>query len=126
VRTNANSARWYLSPGHAVAGAANIAHAGRVWQYTQGRARAEQGTATSGVLNYGVSNGAQPFSFQGVINNNIYSEIDNKVRQDVESRIAVRTYYETYVRSAWKELLCMCFLRERSTPCFSCWVGTVC
>jgi hypothetical protein len=79
VRTNANSARWYLSPGHAIAGAANVGYSGRVWQYTQGRARAEQGTATSGVLNYGISNAAQPFTFQGVLNNNIYSEIDNRV-----------------------------------------------
>lgn len=82
VRVNANSARWYLAPGHAIAGAANIGQSGRVWQYTQGRSRAEQGTAEVGVLNYGVSNGAQPFTFQGSIANNIYSEIDNRANAD--------------------------------------------
>lgn len=81
VRTNANAARWYLAPGHAIAGAVNVGKSGRVQQFTQGRARAEQGTATTGVLNYGLANGVNPFSFQGVINNNIYSEIDQRVSQ---------------------------------------------
>jgi len=83
VRTNANSARWYLSPGHAIAGAANIVKAGRVYQYTQGRSRAEQGTATSGILNYGVSNGAGgPFTFKNAFANSIYSETDHRVNAD--------------------------------------------
>jgi len=35
VRSNANSGRWYMSPGTAVSGAANIGYSGRVYQYTQ-------------------------------------------------------------------------------------------
>lgn len=65
-------------------GSANIVKAGRVWEYTQGRVRAEQGTATSGILNYGVSNGFLPFTFQNAIRNNIYSETDHKVRSGLE------------------------------------------
>jgi len=82
VRTNANSGRWYISPGHAIAGAANVVKAGRVYQYTQGRARSDQGTATSGVLNYGVSNGNNNFNFKGYYNNAMYSEVDHKVNND--------------------------------------------
>lgn len=86
MRTNANSARWYLSPGHAIAGLANVARSGRLAQFSQGRARAEQGSANTGVLTYGVSNGVNPFQFQGVINNNIYSEVDNRVSQTVNGK----------------------------------------
>jgi hypothetical protein len=80
VRVNANSARWYLSPGHAVGLAANIGNAARVEQFTQMRARAEQGTATGGLLSYGVTNGQYPFQARGLVPNQIYSETDNKVR----------------------------------------------
>jgi hypothetical protein len=82
VRANANSARWYMSPGTAVAGAANVGYSGRVYQYTQGRARASLGTANTGVLNYGIANGATPLSIK-LIPNNIYSEIDQKANSDL-------------------------------------------
>jgi len=70
-----------MSPGHAVAGTANVGSSGRVYMFTQGRARSSLGAATSGVLNYGVSNGATPFAIK-LVNNNIYSEIDNKANND--------------------------------------------
>jgi hypothetical protein len=58
----------------------NVGKSGRVAQFTQGRSRAEQGSATTGVLNYGVSNGQNPFGGAIFTNlNNIYSEIDNRV-----------------------------------------------
>lgn len=76
VRTNSNSARWYMSPGHAIAGAVNAGRSGRIYQFTQGRARSSLGTATTGVLNWGVSNGVTPFAVK-LVPNNIYSEIDN-------------------------------------------------
>eukprot|EP00775_Hariotina_reticulata_P003102 gene3102-3381_t len=82
VRSNANSGRWYMSPGTAVSGAANIGYSGRIYQFTQGRSRAELGTAEGGVLNWGISNGVSPLSVK-LIPNNIYSEIDNKVNNDI-------------------------------------------
>jgi hypothetical protein len=48
----------------------------------QGRARAELGTAEGGVLNWGISNGVSPLSVK-LIPNNIYSEIDHKVNNDI-------------------------------------------
>lgn len=87
VRTDANSARWYMSPGHAIAGAANIARSGRIYMYTKGRARAELGTATSGILNWGVSNGVTPWASKQ-IPNNIYSELDHKVNNDAGNAAA--------------------------------------
>jgi hypothetical protein len=80
VRVNANAARWYLSPGHAVALAANIGNSARVDQFTQVRSRAEQGTATGGLLSYGVTNANMPFQSRGFNLNQIYSETDHKVR----------------------------------------------
>jgi hypothetical protein len=80
VRVNANSARWYLSPGHAIGLAANIGNSARVDQFTQMRSRAEQGTATGGILSYGVTNGNMPFQARGLNANQIYSETDGKVR----------------------------------------------
>lgn len=83
VRTNSGSSRWYLSPGHSFAGAVNVGKSGRVAQFTQGRSRAEQGSATTGVLNYGVSNGQNPFGGNIFGNlNNIYSEVDNRATID--------------------------------------------
>lgn len=78
VRSNANAARWYMSPGHAVAGAANIGRSGRIYQFTQGRSRANLGTASSGVLNWGVSNGVTPYGVK-LLPNSIYSELDHTV-----------------------------------------------
>lgn len=61
-------------------GSVNVVKGARVNQYTQGRARAEQGTAESGILNYGVANGVVgPFTFKGALPNSIYSETDHKV-----------------------------------------------
>jgi hypothetical protein len=99
VRTDATSSRWYLSPGHAVAGAVNVGKGGRAKQYTEGRARAEQGSATTGVLTYGVASGINPFTFFNVVNNNIFSEIDNRVR------------------SSWSCCCCCCKGASR------CWLG---
>jgi hypothetical protein len=87
VRSNANSARWYMSPGHAIAGAANIARSGRVYQFTQGRSRSSLGTAQSGILNWGLSNGISPWQSK-LIPNNIYSEIDHKVNNDAGNAAA--------------------------------------
>ncbi|WIA23801.1 hypothetical protein OEZ85_013477 [Tetradesmus obliquus] len=87
VRTNANSARWYMSPGHAISGAANIARSGRVAQFTQGRSRSSLGTAQGGVLNWGLSTGVVPWAAK-LIPNNIYSEIDQKVNNDAGNAAA--------------------------------------
>ncbi|KAF6264586.1 hypothetical protein COO60DRAFT_72209 [Scenedesmus sp. NREL 46B-D3] len=62
VRTNANSARWYMSPGHAVSGVANIARSGRVFQYSEGRTRSSLGTSTGGVLNWGCPTASLPLA----------------------------------------------------------------
>lgn len=87
VRTNAASARWYMSPGHAISGAANIARSGRVAQFTQGRSRSSLGTAQGGVLNWGLSTGTVPWAAK-LIPNNIYSEIDHKVNNDAGNAAA--------------------------------------
>lgn len=52
VRHRANAARWYMAPGHAIGGSANIGRSGRIYQYTQGRVRSDLGSSTSGILNW--------------------------------------------------------------------------
>ncbi|KAF8060350.1 hypothetical protein HT031_004886 [Scenedesmus sp. PABB004] len=87
VRMNANSAKWYMAPGHAIGGAANIQRTGRLYQFTQGRTRSDLGTAQGGVLNWGVSNGVTPWAAK-LVPNNIYSEIDNTVNNDAGNAAA--------------------------------------
>jgi hypothetical protein len=60
VRSAADSARWYMSPGNAASGATNIGQGGQVTLYTVNRARSSLGAATGGTLNYGVSRGTFP------------------------------------------------------------------
>eukprot|EP00775_Hariotina_reticulata_P003999 gene3999-4249_t len=60
VRSTADSARWYMSPGSAASGAANIGQGGQVTLHTVNRARSSLGAASGGVLKYGISNGAFP------------------------------------------------------------------
>lgn len=60
VDSRANSAKWYMAPGNAVAGGEAIGTGGHVGLDTDVRARADLGTATSGVLNVARSNGVQP------------------------------------------------------------------
>ena len=60
VDSRANSAKWYMAPGNAVAGGENIAKGGYLNLDTDVRARADLGTATSGVINIAKSNGARP------------------------------------------------------------------
>jgi hypothetical protein len=60
IDSRANSAKWYMAPGHAVAGGEAIGIGGHVVEASDVRARADLGTATSGVLNVAKSNGAQP------------------------------------------------------------------
>lgn len=57
VRSDANSARWYMSPGHAISGAVNIGRGGRAKAYTENRARSSIGTAMGGVLIHNIGSG---------------------------------------------------------------------
>jgi hypothetical protein len=87
VRSNAAAARWYMSPGHAISGSANVGRSGRVAQFTQVRSRASLGTAQGGALNWGLSTGVAPWASK-LVPNNIYSEIDQKVNADAGNAAA--------------------------------------
>ncbi|WIA23816.1 hypothetical protein OEZ85_013487 [Tetradesmus obliquus] len=50
VKSTAYASRWYMAPGHAISGIANIGRGGRAASYNWNRARASLGSATAGVL----------------------------------------------------------------------------
>lgn len=59
ARADANAARWYMAPGHAVSGVTNIGRGGRAFTYTRSRTRSDLGSATGGVLAIGRGTGVQ-------------------------------------------------------------------
>jgi len=97
IDSRANSAKWYMAPGNSVAGGEALGRGGHVNLYSDVRARADLGTATSGVLNIAKSNGAQPVWFEllptgsgtnGGASNIIYSMTNNDPRADAGAAIA--------------------------------------
>jgi len=97
VDARANSAKWYMAPGHAVAGGEAFGQGGHVAITTDVRARADLGTATSGVLNVAKSNGAQPIFWDILpvenqvsngFGNTVFSQTNNDPRSDAGAAIA--------------------------------------
>jgi hypothetical protein len=97
VDSRANSAKWYMAPGNAVAGGEAIGIGGHVVEATDVRARADLGTATSGVLNVAKSNGVQQtwwdlLPLEANLNNGfgnvIFSSTNNNPRTDAGAAIA--------------------------------------
>lgn len=59
VDARANSAKWYMAPGNAVAGGEALGQGGHVQMKADVRGRADLGTSTTGVLAVGKSSGVQ-------------------------------------------------------------------
>jgi hypothetical protein len=96
VDSRANSAKWYMAPGNAVAGGEAVGKGGHVVLNTDVRARADLGTATSGVLNVAKSNGVQQTwwdqlpveaNINNGFSNTIYSITNNDPRSDAGAAI---------------------------------------
>lgn len=98
VRSDSNAARWYMSPGHAVSGIANIGRGGGVVAYSENRARSSLGTAQGGILTHNIGtgdfNGGQYSANRGgnaFLNGDyvaVGSFIDNKVYNDAGNAAA--------------------------------------
>eukprot|EP00878_Enallax_costatus_P041463 GHUV01048250.1.p1 GENE.GHUV01048250.1~~GHUV01048250.1.p1 ORF type:complete len:239 (+),score=26.42 GHUV01048250.1:650-1366(+) len=87
VRSRANAARWYMSPGHAVSGAINIGHGGRVSAYTENRARSSLGTAQGGLLARSIATGdfSGKYGGPGLADQADYTSIQSVTDQKVDN-----------------------------------------